>query len=898
MSLTLAPLSPKPINRTGEWPDLGVCRAGIDISVPVPLQCRHSMRGPSPLSRKKSMPGGYDPRTPRHISHSDAPRENASPALLAGMIVAAFLALACSSGEQDPLGEDPREIQVPLEDATELIRAQQYEAAIEALGPHVSVPDPSTQALVLYGRSLIGARRSSLAIWSLQRAVEREDAPPRAPRFYAQALLAGGEDLAAIDYATHHLEEVDPEDYHMVDIRAQAFEVAMDLESAVDDLEVLAAESPGNARVIERLLNLLIQIEDWDGARERIVDLETLLERPGVQQETRTIHCATAARFEISRQEMEAAEAWLDKCLERYPLDTNLVFAREELLDATDRSDEATEYLERLARENPKRQVLRQGYASRLMRLGRVEESEAVLVESAEVDDHVNSWLALANMRLALNDLEGTAAALDEGIRAAMEMPADDPDLDWDRMLPESRFGIADVYVRAGHFDRAERIAASLDDEEPSMAALLRARAMLEQGDPQGALDAYQEAFRTFASNPAARYLAGRAAVEVGEFDLAVDLYQDALRADPTATDAGLVLAQMLMAEGRVNWALDSLTFLVARAGNEPFSLRLMARAGAAGAQHQFAEGVRAELAKNLDWAGIALADQARDIALIASPAEAREYLGQSDKLFEPSHFEALWMWVSLARGTADEEAARARVARFVADHADSFEAAMIEGRLHAADENLDAAIEALRRAVGLRPFDATAQAEFGTVLVEAERIEEGVEALDRAADLEPRDARPAFLAARTLHDADRLDEAEARYRALIIPHAWHGTAALMLVDLLRSRGDTTSDEVHLLAQRAARYHVVAGPRAFYELGRVELDRGAAEEALAQFEAALRGYRPAADVRLGMARAMARLGREEEARRQLELALQSSELSEPAAARALLESLNAQEAEG
>ena len=215
-----------------------------------------------------------------------------------------------------------------------------------------------------------------------------------------------------------------------------------------------------------------------------------------------------------------------------------------------------------------------------------------------------------------------------------------------------------------------------------------------------------------------------------------------------------------------------------------------------------------------------------------------------------------------------------------------------------AADEDLDDAIEALRRAVGLRPFDATAQAEFGTLLVEAGRIEEGLEALDRAADLEPRDARPAFLAAKTLHDADRLDEAETRYRALIIPHPWHGTAALMLVDLLRSRGDTTSDEVHLFAQRAARYHVIAGPRAFYELGRIELDRGAAEEALTSFETALRNHRPAADVRVGMARAMAELGRVEEARQQLGLALQSPELSEPEAAQALLESLTAREAEG
>ena len=836
--------------------------------------------------------------TARHLSLLPLSTRISPRALLVGAFCVALTLPGCESADESPLGPDPRIVVLSIDEARELLRNQKFEEATEALRPHVSVPNPTTQALVLYGRALMGSQRWSLAVWPLQRASEREDAPPGVPRMYAQALVAGGDELTAVDYTTRYLEEVDPENLLLRDLRAKAYEVSLDYERAVDDLEILAAETPEHAAILERLLNTLIQIEDWDGARERIREIATILERTGAAQDSRTVHCATASRFEKSRGEMEAAEQWLDECQEEFPADPNLAFAREELFDATERSDEATRMLAALVEEYPKRQILRQGYAARLGRLGRLDDAEAVLQAGVDADGHMNSWLALANLRLARRDLPGTVEALDAAIEAAMGQPADDPGLEWGRMNPDSRFGIADVYVRTGEFDRAERIASSLDEDEPSMAALIRARMKLEQGQPREALDAFLEAFRTFASNPAARYLAGRAAVEVGEFDLALDLYQDALRSDPHATDAGLVLGQMLVAEGRVNWAIDSISFLIARAGHEPFALRLLARAAAAGGFHEYAKSVRDELVGNLEWAGLAHADHAGDLSLLAGKKEARAYLEEVDALFEPSHVEAFWAWIALARGTPDEDAAIARLARFEADHPDSFEAALLRGRLAVQRGEIEASIESLGRATEINPLHAVALTEYGLALLEAERLDEAIAVLDRAAELEQRDPRPAFAAAEALFEADRLDEAEARLEALLIPHPWHGRAAMMLIDIAKRRGDRSSDEVHMLARRATRYHRFSGGRAFYERGLIELERGDPESALVQLERAVALHHPSADARVAMARALDQLGRDDEARGQLERALDSEELTEREAASALLDSLGREEEKG
>lgn len=803
----------------------------------------------------------------------------------------------CLGGNDASTRLERPEPTMSLDEAIRLVRQKRHEEAIEALLPYVSMPKPETRALVAYGRALIGVNRHTRAIWSFQRVLERPDAPPDAPHAYGAALVFGGDEFAAIDFATAHLEK-EPDDVWMLDIRAQAYEAAMDFERAVEDLEIVQAERPNNPRPLERLLNLLIQIEDWDSARQRMNELREMLVETGAEGDARVSFCVSAAKFEQERGELEAAEAELRGCLEEFPAEPPLVFALEELLDESGRVDEATALIEGLSEAFPKRQLIRQGHAARLARLGRLDEADALLRETAETDGHYNSWLALANLRLSLDDLDGTVEALDRAVEAAMETPADDPGLDWGRMNPPSRFGIGDVYVRAGHFERAERLIASLMEDEPAMALLLRGRMKLEQGDPRGALDDYQEAFVTFPSNPAARYLAGRAAVELGEFDLALDLYQDALRSDPAATDAGLVLAQMLLAEGRINWALDALSFQMSRAGADPKVARVMARAAATGGAHQFAEGLRAEMAKNAQWAGIALAEQARDVAALKGPGKALAYLEQSESLDEPTHYEAFWAWVRLAKMEGREEEARRREAAYHARHADKAAGWIVRGRLHFEDDEPDAAVEALRKAVELNPLDPTIHRELGLALVVAGRVDDGVAELDRAADLDPQDPEAPFHAVMALYDAERYEEATARIDAMLIPHPWHGRAALIAFDIERALGRENSERAYEMARRAARYSKACGPRAHLAYARQALRRGETKTALSAFEKTILAAYDVANARHGAAQALAALGRSEEAIAQLELALSSPELDEPVAARVLLEELESGRAQG
>lgn len=858
------------------------------------------------LSIKKSGVNAVRRRTPRQLPHDrgffaglgypwGANRARLISCAVIGAIGVVFLSFAGCSDESDlPLGPDPTKLTMSFDEAVALAQAQRFDEAIEALRPFVSKPHPSTKELLVYARSLVGARRNSLAVWYFQRALERDDAPARAGFLYTQALVFGGDELAAIEFATERLDE-NPDDQAFLEIRSQAYEVALDLERAVEDLEIIVDENPNRANYVQRLLNLLLKLEDWDSSRERMNQLEELLAKGGATQEAKTSFCATAAQFEQQHGELADAEAKLRGCLEQYPADRNLVFAMEQFLDSTERVDEATEMVVALAAEYPKRQVLQQGYANRLIRIGKVEEAEAVLLALAEADDHANSWTALANLRLSRKDLDGTVVAMDRAILSATEKSPDDPDLEWSKMLEESRFGIGDVYVRAGKIDRAERIIASLDEDEPGMALLLRARIKLEQGDPQGALEDYQEAFKTFPSNPAARYLAGRAAIEVGEFDLATDLYQDALRSDPMATDAGLVMAQMLLGEGRINWALDALSFQLARGGTEPFVARVMARAAAAGAMHGFAEGLRAEMAKYPQWAGLALSDQARDIRMIRDAAAAREYLADSEQLDEASHYEAFWAWVKLSLGEPEEAAARAREAAFHKAQAESMGAWIVRGRLLFEDEKKEEAVVAMEKAVELNPLSVTALSDLGEMLIDVGRVDEGVASLDRARDLEPREPRYWFAAARGLFEAERYDEAEVRIEELLVPHPWHGRAALLLIDIARNRGELDGDEIYLVAQRAARYHVVSGPRAFFELAQLDLVRENYEDALIGFERSAKSMHNVANSRFGMGRALAKIGREADAITQIELALTSKELADPLVATALLEELTSGE---
>ena len=797
--------------------------------------------------------------------------------------------------DEDALGLKQLEITMSIDEAAALGHQGDFAGAVEALRPHVSVREPETGALALYGSALLQTRRPSLGVWSLARAAEREDAGPHAKLAFLRALISGGDSLAAIDIATRYL-EAEPDDDSLLDLRAQAYNASLQYELALADLEIVAAENPGVPPLVERILNLLILIEDWDAARERIAELGTLLEAEGASQESRTSFCATAAQFEQQRGEFEVAEDTLRGCLEEHEADNNLVSAMMGLLDATDRADEATQFLADLAERFPRRQALNHTYADRLVLLGRVEEADALLLAVAEADQHVNSWIALANLRLDVENMDATAEAVDNAVEAVFGKPVTDPTLEWGTMLAESRFGIGEVYVRAGHYDRAERIIESLADE-PALAMLLRGRMLLERGDPQGALDEFQEAFKTYQSNPAARYLAGRAAVEVGDFELALESYQDALRAEPTATDAGFVLAQMLAAEGRLTWALDSLLFkLVRTPGSNPRAMRVLARLAAASALHEYAEKLRAAMAEtDIAWAGFALADQARDVSVVASPAEAITYLEGSDMLEAPTHYEAFYGWYRLKRSIGQVDDANARLDQWIAANPDVAGVRMVEGRARFADDDYAAARVAYERAFELNPTIAAAHYEYGQVLAKIGETDAAVAAFDRSTELDAYEAAPSYEAAKALFDADRLSEAAERVRAMLIPHPWHGQAALLALDILKKQGQSGTDEAYAMARRANRYHQNSGPRGHLAFGDEALARDEFETALVAYDSSVAKAYEVADARYGRAKSLVGLGRGADAIPELEALLQLEEFDAPVEASALLETLRSQE---
>ncbi|MEM9174228.1 MAG: tetratricopeptide repeat protein, partial [Myxococcota bacterium] len=694
--------------------------------------------------------------------------------------------------------------------------------------------------------------------------------------------------------ATQYL-DAEPDDQRLLDLRAQAYDASMQYENALGDLEIVSAENPDTPILIERLLNLHIQIEDWDGARERIAELKALLDRPGTDRESRIVFCATAAQFEQQRGEIEVAEQTVRDCLEEFPADPQLAFALVGLLDSDGRSEEGTNWLAELVEKYPKRMTLVHGHAARLDSLGRSDEAEAILLALAEKAPTGDTWVAIANRRVEEKDLVGAGEALDEAIEIMLGQSASDPELDWSRLLAESRFGLGDVYIRAGRQETAERIIDSLSDE-PAMALLLRGRLKLENGDAEGALADYQEGFKTFPSNAAARYLAGRAAVEIGDYDLALIMFQDALRAAPTGTDAGFVMAQMLAAEGRYSWAIDALSFRSARAPDgDPVALRMTARLAAAAALHKYAEAVRASLSNSLAWVGIALADQAHDIEVVLGPEAAIKYLDAVDELEEPGYHEAFSAWYRLAIRLDREDEARKRLAALVEANPDVAGVLLIQARALADEGRIEESRDVYADSVAQDGSVARVHYEHGQVLARLGETDAAIEAFDRASALEDVDGGAAFAAAKTLYDVDRLDEAAERLRELVVSRPFHGAGALLLVEIAKKQGRAQSEEAYVMARQANRYHMHAGPSAHLEFGALALDREEFEPAREAFSVAISKSHAVADALFGRARALAGLGRNAAAIRDLEAALDEDGFGEADAASVLLDSLRAKE---
>ena len=796
--------------------------------------------------------------------------------------------------ESEPSGLPGSSEAALLQEARTSLAAGDREAAVELLRPLASQSSPSYEVSLLYGQALLQSQRASVAMWPLERAASQPEADLGAKVLFVTSLLHGGSDKEAIREATAVL-EAHPEAHAVRRLRARAYEAALDREKAVEDLDVLMAALPADVRVREARLNLLIDLKRFDEAREAIEDLRALMRKKGLKPSAQAIFCASAARFERDRGEPGVAREALRECLERFPGSPDVVFSLVEILDEEGAEEQATRELEAAATAHPGSFRIQHGLSRRLTELGRVEEAEDVLLRAAANGSGAGPWLALADLRVSREDVIGSTEAIDRGLRAETGSAPGDPDFSWSGISSAGLFAFGDVFVRAHEFERVNEIVSLLQSEEEAYALLLEARMRLEKGDPAAALETYDEAFRSWPANPGARYLAGQAAMAVGEFDRAAAHYQDSLRSDAAATDAGLILARMQMAQGVPGAAMETLGFYARSNPDDPHAMRLYGSAAVQAELYEHAESAHARLASRRDWAGIALADQATDLARVVSLEEARRYLESSSELESPSHFEALSSWVEIVSAMGETERARSRVEALVQAQPGAAGYRIVQARILRREGRPTAALEAIREAVALEPESRAAQLEHGAILAEEGGVDEAVAAYDRATALDPLDPEAAFRAATLLRDTGRIEEARDRLAGLLERHPWHGGAALVLARLELER-DPASEQALILSRQAARFSRAAGPESFELLARVLLDREEPEEAVVALDRARRKGLLTATARYRLALALMAVGDEKAARRELRAALQAPDFEERKAARAHLEALDGSEA--
>ncbi|MBK7950604.1 MAG: tetratricopeptide repeat protein [Deltaproteobacteria bacterium] len=722
---------------------------------------------------------------------------------------------------------EPPTREAALGAAREALAGGRTEEAVEALRPLASAPEADAQIRLAYGRALIANQQQSLAIWPLERIASAPDAPPEARVLLIQALYAGGGLREAIREATVQL-DFDPGDPAVRRLRADAHRANLQMEEALADYDLLIADQPGDPLLLQAKIDLLSEVERFDEARTAIDRQLELTQSGELAPEIAAQFCGAAVRFELEHGDPERARARSEDCLERHPRDPTVILAHVDVLDGLDRESDATEYLVAAGQQTLPRFRVQYALAKRLAERERLAEAEAVLRAAAKNVGGAQPLLALADIRVAHRDLPGAAQAVLEAIRNELGRGPGDADFDWKAIPPEALFAFGDVFLSAEDFDHAREIVAALDEDAYSL--LLEARLALATGEPARALELYDRAFRLWPANSGARYLAGVAAMKQGEFDRAMGYYQDALRADPESNDAGIVLARMQMAQGYAGAAFDTLDVYLRKSPDHPQALRDFAAAAMAAGLPAYAESARARMATDVQWAGIALADQARDLARARGADEARKYLESSKGLFAPANYEALWAWAEALRALGRFDDAVARIEALRRAHPEESGPALAWARVLAAREDWDGARTVLEPLADREAGLLAAQVDLGKVLSALGRFDEAVERFDRAGRLDPLSAEAAYLACVALERSGKTKQALERLERLVMRHPWHA-AALVEAARLRVAAGEPGGATPVLARQALRFLGSAPPEVIPELASVFTELGDAETA-------------------------------------------------------------------
>ncbi len=860
------------------------------------------------------------------------------PARLVAILVLTFAAAACRDGPERsgarqqtlpsyalPPSWDETSHEAAIQRADELIENADFEEAIELLRVLASQSSVEDRVRLRYGKALLGAGNPSLALWPLSRVAARSEPESEAAWLHARALLEGGDPRNAIRELDRLIADV-PDDPRLLRLRARAHRGALDYDASLADLDAVIALVPDSLADLEARISLLVEVDRVDEARDAVAQLGARLSDIQSPPAARARFCASAALFEFEHEQPDRARERFDACRARFPAEPDVILPWLIFLDGVGETDEATRRLEEIvASTGANRLRLHIALARRYADLGRHADVERVLIEASEAFATPQPLFQLADYRVAWGDLDAAREIANRAIERRFGHAPGSAELPWHELPAEGRFAFGDLLIRTGQFAQVRRLIESFDralegdlaeaEAEEVYPLLLRGRLALEEGDPERALELFEESFRFWPSNLGARYLAGRAAMELGRFDRATSLYRDAFRADPTGSDAGLLLARLYQAEGSMLPAAETISTLLGQKLDQPEALHLFAQLTARIGAFENAATAREDLARFHDWQGLALVEAGRETARREGVAEAIARLEREADFDDPAHFEALSEWARLRIQRGERVATLVQLRSLRDAHPEHAEYELVLARAHrelaradgaaavrvrdASDTShtSDAALAGYRRAVDLDPALAIGQVELGQWLLERRAFDEAKAAFDAALAIDRSNLDGSIGLADVDRAAGEIARAARREREILVAHPWLGRLAGRLARDAFERGET-GDEGLVWARWAARYHGGDRARPAALLGELRLARGEPAEAAAALQIAVQhGTADRSRALFLLARAMAALGDEKAASGALARALEADDFVEPeeaAAARRLAASLEAE----
>jgi tetratricopeptide (TPR) repeat protein len=648
-------------------------------------------------------------------------------------------------------------------------------------------------------------------------------------RLRAGRQLAYGEMLATnYDEAIatlNQLVESNTDDVELLLMRANAYAHSrIHFEEALADVDRIREIDPENVEAMEPRIIALLGLDRIEEAGVAIEDLGRRIEDSQLDTETQGWHCATAALFAEESGEKELAQSRWEDCTERFPDHSNVVGNAISFYDGQRDFRRSLEILRGAHEAKPESRQYRTRLAARLRASGQADEATEILAEatgSEKVAASATAWFDLAKHHQELDDPEATVEAFERSLEKVRETGVD---------LPSMRLEYADALLLAGRFDRALEVAE--DMTVSAHRAVIRARVAQEQGDPEKALEYFDEAFRLWPDNPFARYYAARAAEAIGDFDRAIEAYRYSMRIAPGATDARVRLTRLLLAEGSAFEGIHMLRFQAEASPldveGELLTLHLWGRLGQGPSIRAYLDRIRKDSPAFL---GEAVDHVAQGIREGSGPVAAIESIRREQglRLDDPSHADSLRTLVRFSGEAKDLEAAARDVREALEAHPEAAVFHEINGLLLELGDDEAQAREAYQRALEIEPENVRALSGLGRTTL-SQDPEAALALFERALAVDPFDLPAGRGATRALLGAGRHEAAVERLEATLQTHPYDGKLATRLAQLLLESGAEIDDErIRPLVRQAVRFGGGAQARALNE--RIETRPAGANQA-------------------------------------------------------------------